>query len=223
MSGELVVEATGETVGEAKGNALRELEQLVPALDKEAVRFQVLAEGERGLLGVGFEPARVLATAARPAEAAARPGESDATGQLRELLAHVTAAFGLQCRVDVAESETALVGTCVGDDLGLLIGRHGQTIDALQLLAGTIVGRALEERKQVVVDASGYRDRRRRTLESLALRSADDATRSGSRVELDAMSAAERRLVHECLKDHPGVTTSSEGDEPYRHVVVEPA
>jgi spoIIIJ-associated protein len=224
VSDELTVEATGETVGEAKWNALRELELLAPALDKAAVRFQVLFEGERGLLGVGYEPARVLATADGAAAISTevdRPDESEAARHLRELLERIAGALGLRCRIEVVETEVSLTGTCIGDELGLLIGRHGQTIDAVQLLARTIVGRGDEERKEVVVDAAGYRDRRRRALETLALRGADEATRSGLRVELEPMSAAERKLVHECLKDHHGVSTASEGDEPNRFVVIE--
>jgi spoIIIJ-associated protein len=218
------VEATGETVGEAKWRALRELELLVPTLDKAAVRFQVLSEGERGLLGVGYTPARVVATTGdgQPAAPAARHDESPAAAKLREVLEHVAAAIGVRCRIEVEETESSLVATCFGDDLGLLIGRHGQTIDAVQLLASAIAGGSGGERLDVVVDAAGYRDRRRRTLESLAVRSADDAIRTGTRVALEPMSASERKLVHTALQDRPDVTTTSEGDEPYRHVVVEP-
>ncbi len=91
----------------------------------------------------------------------------------------------------------------------------------MQTLAGAIASRGAEERVGVVVDAAGYRDRRRRTLEAVAVRSAEEALREGMRVELDPMSAAERRLVHERLKDYDGVSTVSEGDEPNRYVVVE--
>jgi spoIIIJ-associated protein len=114
-----------------------------------------------------------------------------------------------------------LVATCVGGELGLLIGRHGATIDAVQTLANAIVGWGEDERKEIVVDAAGYRDRRRRTLEALAVRSADEAVRMRERVLLEPMSAAERKLVHERLKEYDGVRTVSEGDEPHRYVVVE--
>ncbi|HUY72355.1 MAG TPA: RNA-binding cell elongation regulator Jag/EloR [Gaiellaceae bacterium] len=226
MSAERTVEATGETVGEAKWNALRELELIVPALDKSAVRFQVLSEGERGLLGVGYWPARVVATAGESAASDGDPapsGESAAATRLRDLLEHVTAAIGVRCRIELVEDGSSLTATCFGDDLGLLIGRHGQTIDAVQVLASMIAGRGEEERKDVVVDAAGYRDRRRRTLEALALRSAEEVVRTGERVGLDPMSAAERKVVHTCLQDHEGVSTASAGDEPNRYVVVEPA
>ena len=218
-------EGTGETVGEAKWNALRELELLAPTLDRESVRFQVLSEGQRGLLGVGYEPARVLAAAGElRAEAAAGPAAgTDEARKLQELLTHVAAALDLRCRIEIAESDATLTGTFVGEDLGLLIGRHGQTIDAIQVLAGTIVGRGAEERREIVVDAAGYRDRRRRTLEAVARRGAEEAVRTGSRVALDPMTAAERKLVHTCLESYSGVTTSSEGSEPNRYVVVDPS
>jgi spoIIIJ-associated protein len=223
---QLTVEATGETVGDAKWQALRELEQLAPALDREAVRFQVLEEGSRGLLGVGATPARVVATV--DADAPPRPAsdidESEQAAQLRSVLEHITTAAGVRCRIDVEESDAAITATCSsGEDLGILIGRHGQTIDAVQTLAAAIVRQGEDDRKQIVVDAAGYRDRRRRTLETLAVRSADEAIRAGERVELEPMSSIERRLVHERLKDVDGVETVSEGDEPNRYVVVVPA
>ncbi|HEX4520851.1 MAG TPA: RNA-binding cell elongation regulator Jag/EloR [Gaiellaceae bacterium] len=227
MSPERTVEASGETVSEAKWRALRELELAVPGLDKANVRFQVLSEGERGLLGVGYTPARVLAavdSSLDGAPAAETPpiDESEAAASLRDLLAHITAAIGVRCRIEVDESGGVLAGTCYGDDIGLLIGRHGQTIDAVQVLAAAIAGGSGEDRLEVVIDAAGYRDRRRRTLEAVALRSAEEAVRTGSRVELEPMSSAERKLVHTALADREDVTTSSDGDEPNRFVVVEP-
>jgi spoIIIJ-associated protein len=219
---ELSVEATGETIAEAKWQALRELEQLQPSLDKAAVRFQVLTEGKRGLLGVGYTPARVLASVEGGTQAGVPPrDESECAAKARDVLEHVTTAIGLPCRVEVEESGEALVATCTGGDLGLLIGRHGATIDAVQVLVSAIVGRGEEERKEIVVDAAGYRDRRRRTLEALAVRCADEAVGTHERVLLEPMSAAERKLVHERLKDYAGVRTASEGDEPHRYVVVE--
>ena len=224
---QLTVEATGDTVGEAKWQALRELERLAPSLDKEAVRFQVLEEGSRGLLGVGATPARVVATVDADApdrHQAPQVDESEQAAQLRSVLEHITTAVGVRCRIDIDESEDAITATCSsGEDLGILIGRHGQTIDAVQTLAAAIVRQGEDDRKQIVVDAAGYRDRRRRTLETLAVRSADEAMRAGARVELEPMSSIERRLVHERLKDVEGVETVSEGDEPNRYVVVVPA
>ena len=228
MSDELSVEATGETVGEAKWSALRELEQRAPGLDRDAVRFQVVTEGERGLLGVGYTPARVIAIAARPpapapAEAVAHDDEGGEATVARDLLERSLAALGIAGTIAVDEYDDEVVATVSGHDLGVLIGRHGQMIDALQYLANTIAHRAVgEDRRRIVVDAAGYRARRTATLEGLARRGADQASATGRRVELEPMSSVERRIVHEALKDDPEVTTESEGTEPHRYVVVLP-
>src|SRR5690349_19630359 len=140
---DLVVEATGETVGEAKWAALRELEQRRPGLDKSAVRFEVVSEGERGLLGVGYAPARVVALL--PAEAvvemppaAARDGESEVAADVRDLVERIVAAMGIHARVDTLETDDTVAAVVNGGDLGILIGRHGQTIDAVQYLLNAI-------------------------------------------------------------------------------------
>jgi spoIIIJ-associated protein len=222
---EVSVETTGETVGEAKWKALRDLQRLAPGLDRDSVRYQVVDEGERGLLGVGYTPARVIATAATADEAPAplgpRPDESELAARVRSLVETTVAAIGVGAAVDVEETDDELLVTCTGGDLGFLIGKHGQTIDALQYVANAATHR-LGVGKSVTVDAAGYRERRRATLESIALRAADRAAR-GERVALDPMTAVERKVVHERLKDVDGVQTASEGAEPNRHVVVLPA
>jgi spoIIIJ-associated protein len=221
---ELTVEATGETVGEAKWAALRELEQRYPGLDKAAVHFEVVTEGERGLLGVGYAPARVVAHLPAAAAAAIELDESELATEARLLLTRVVDALGVDGRVNVHEDDGAITLTCSGADVALLIGRHGQTIDAVQYLLNAISHRAHgDERKEVIVDAAGYRDRRRVTLESLAVRTAQQVTTSGERVELDPMTAVERKVVHLKLKEFDGVETASEGTEPNRYVVVLPA
>ena len=223
MSEELSVEATGETVGEAKWSALRELERLAPGLDRESVRFQVVSEGERGLLGVGYAPARVVATAERPAAREAPDVGEGEPAVARELLERVVRTLRIDGRVEVTEDDDEVVATVTGADLGVLIGRHGQMIDALQYLANAIAHRTVgEERRRIIVDAAGYRARRATTLESIARRSAEQAAATGHRVELEPMSAVERRIVHESLKDDPEVSTASEGTEPHRFVVVIP-
>jgi spoIIIJ-associated protein len=218
------VETTGETVGEAKWAALRELEKLYPGLDKSAVRFQILAEGERGLLGVGFSPARVLASVDEESVETAPEPEGEIPQLVRELLERITSALGLRCRIDLTEEDGAIVASCAGSDLGRLIGKHGHTIDAIQYVVNAITSRRLgEERVPVVVDAAGYRARRRVALTALAERSARRAVESGIPVGLEPMSAVERKVVHECLKDDPSVETRSEGTEPQRHVIISPA
>jgi spoIIIJ-associated protein len=227
VSSDLQTEATGETVGEAKWQALRELERLSPGLDKSLVRFQVLSEGERGLLGVGYSPARVIAIVpakVEPAPAAAPADETELASRVRELLERTTRAMGLSCRVELLEDEDSVTAACYGSELGLLIGKRGQTIDAIQYLANAIVYRSFgDSAKQVVVDAAGYRERRRASLETLALRAAERARAGGEAVELEPMSANERKVVHLRLQEEPGVGTESEGIEPNRYVVVSPA
>ena len=225
---DLTAEATGETVGEAKWAALRELERRHPGLDKAAVEFEVVSEGERGILGVGYEPARVLAHL--PADAAevaavieAGTEEGDQAGEARALVAQIVATLGVDADVVARDEPDAIVITCSGPDVGLLIGRHGQMIDAIQYLLNVIAFRAYgEEKEDVVVDAAGYRARRQATLEGLALRVAERVRESGEREELEPMTAVERKVVHVHLKDVAGVGTTSEGTEPNRYVVVVP-
>jgi spoIIIJ-associated protein len=214
------VEATGETVGEAKWAALRELEQLVPGLDRESVEFQVVSEGERGLLGVGFTPAHVIAIV--PAQPrAARIDESAAASAARDFVQRIAATIGASVTISTSEREGVVTVTCAGPDLGLFIGKHGQTIDAIQYLANAVT-RVEGGDHEVIVDAAGYRKRRAKSLETVARRSAHRASATGHRVELDPMTPVERKIVHEALKDDPEVETRSEGSEPNRYVVVLP-
>ena len=190
----------------------------------------MLSEGQRGLLGVGYEPARVIATlsgeppaGAAPAARAPEhhPGDSPAAARVRALLGQVVDGLGLDAAVQVAESEERVTATVTGDDLGLLIGRHGHTIDAVQYLANAIVHRHEEDPVEVVVDAQGYRARRERTLRDVAARAAADVIRTGEPVPLEPMSSVERKIVHLYLQaEVPRVRTASEGSEPNRHVVV---
>jgi spoIIIJ-associated protein len=222
---ELQVEATGETVGEAKWAALRELEQQHPGLDKSTVRFQVVTEGERGLLGVGFTPAQVIATVSTAAvvEPAPPSDETELAAEARELVTRIADGIGVVGRIDVEETDEVITVSCVGPDLGMLIGRHGQTIDAVQYLANAVMWRRHpEDRKEVVIDAAGYRERRRVSLEALAVRSAERALTDGEPVELEPMTAVERKVVHLRLKEFDGVETTSDGTEPNRFVVVHP-
>jgi spoIIIJ-associated protein len=226
MTEQLQIEATGETVGEAKWSALRELEKLQPGLDKASVKFQVISEGERGLLGVGFAPARVLASVdadGEPGPVTEAVDESELAATVRDLLERIVGEIGVHARLEIEEDDETLTAAFSGRDLGLLIGKHGQTIDAIQYLANAIVYRGqMEDRKAIVVDAAGYRERRKASLDALAVRSAERATSTGQRVELEPMTAVERKVVHVRLKDYPGVATSSEGTEPNRFVVIEP-
>jgi spoIIIJ-associated protein len=231
------IEAAGETIGEAKWQAVRELERLHPGLDRDAVTFEVLTEGERGLLGVGTSPARVLARlnvaasppmaeldTSRAATAGAATGGSPLAQLVQELVERIADELGVPARVAVAEDDELVRASASGQELGFLIGRDGRTIDAVQYIVSAIAHRAQGEGgKSVEVDAGGYRERRRARLIASAQRAADRALATGRSVALEAMTPAERRIVHTALQDLGGVETSSEGDEPNRYVVVLPA
>jgi spoIIIJ-associated protein len=144
---------------------------------------------------------------------------------VREILEEVVAGLGLNGTVAVERDHEVVTGTVEGEDLGLFIGRHGQTIDAVQHLIFRIAlarGAGDEGDLRVVIDAEGYRARRAEALQRVADQAAEDARRYGRPVALDAMTASERKLVHEYLRDRGGVETYSEGEEPARHLVVAP-
>jgi spoIIIJ-associated protein len=149
---------------------------------------------------------------------------SDAADRVRDLLEHVNDALGLEADVVVDEEGRNIRGVLEGDDLGLFIGRHGTTIDAVQHLAFKVATRDVPPSAgiRVVIDAAGYRERREQALQRQADEAAADAVRSSRPVALDAMSATERKVVHEYLKDRDDVETYSEGTEPDRHLVVAP-
>lgn len=148
---------------------------------------------------------------------------SAAADAVRELVERVAKALDLEGPVEIEETSEEIVATLHGEDLGLFIGRHGSTIDAVQHLAQRVGQRAGDSEARIVVDAEGYRERRRNALERQADRAAHDALRSGRPVALDAMTASERKLVHEYLRDRGDIETYSEGDEPDRHLVIAPA
>jgi spoIIIJ-associated protein len=143
--------------------------------------------------------------------------------RVRVVLERVLDELELDGEVEITEDDEVISAVVDGDDdYGLLIGRRGQTIDALQLLCYQAAFQGIPDRKRVIVDAAGYRERRRETLQRRADRAAEQALDLSRPVELDAMSAPERRVVHERLKERPEVETYSEGTEPHRCVVVAP-
>ena len=147
----------------------------------------------------------------------AKPAE-----RVRAILERVVDALDVEANVEVDEDAEQIVGRVDGEDVGLLIGRRGQTIDAVQLLCYRAAFRGLQERKRVVVDAAGYRERRQEAIEGQADRAAERALKSGKEIELEPMTPSERRVVHQHLKDRAGVETFSEGEEPERCVIVAP-
>ena len=141
---------------------------------------------------------------------------------LAGLLEEIVDGLGLDAEVEVAEADGVLTGRLEGEDVGLFIGRHGQTIDAVQHLAQRIVFPEGPSSVRVVIDANGYRERRAAALQGEADDAADDAVSSGKPVELDPLPPFERRIVHEYLRERGDVETHSEGNEPERYLVISP-
>jgi spoIIIJ-associated protein len=149
-------------------------------------------------------------------------GTDQATARVRELMERIADAAGVEAGVEIHVDGDGLTAEYVGDDLALLIGHHGQTIDAIQHLAYRFAMHGEAERLPVVVDAAGYRERRAQTLRQTAEQAAQMAVSDRRPVPLEAMSALERKVIHEHLKDRHDVETYSEGQEPSRHLVVAP-
>ena len=213
-------EAEGATVGEAKRSAFKQLEREYPGLSQDAVEFEVIDEPDEA----GERPARVVATADLDAwEEGHDEMPDEPPERVRAVVARVVLALGLEGSVDIEETPEEIRATVNGPELGLLIGRHGSTIDALQDVASRAAYAQVQgDRKRVVVDAAGYRERREATLRRHADRAVADALDFGRAVELEPMSPHERKVVHTYLADRADVETHSEGDEPERRLVVTP-
>jgi spoIIIJ-associated protein len=210
------VEAEGAGVGEAKWHALKQLEPRFPGITADCVDFVVVADGAEGL-------ARVIGEVdeAKWREVATTLHE-EPQERLRALVTRIVHELGLSATVDITETEEELRATVNGDELGLLIGKHGATIDALQHLAVRIAYPDRDRAKQVVIDAAGYRDRREEALHRQADRAIAEALEYGRPVELEPMRALERKVVHLYVRDRADVETHSEGDEPDRRLVISP-
>lgn len=222
MTIEVRAEQEGASVAEAKARAIEEIRRQAPGIAEDEIAIQVVDEGERGLLGIGTKPARVVAFAEAP-EPPARE-ESELTAAIRSFSERVAATIAEGSRAELSEDAEAITVSFKGENLGLLIGKRGQAIEAIEQLANAIahhLGGA--EVKRVKVDAGGYRERQKANLSYVALQAAKRAIASGEPQPLEPMTAFERRLVHERLKGYPGVTTTSDGEGPGRHVVVSPA
>jgi spoIIIJ-associated protein len=216
---ELTAEAEGTTLGEAKWNAVKQLEPRFPGVTADSVSFEVLEDGDED----AGTPARVRAALDEEAfERLAREIPEEPAERVRAVVSRVVHALGLRASVDIDESDDEIRATVNGDDLGLLIGRHGATIDALQHLAMRAAFHSSADHKAVVVDAAGYRERREAALRRAADRAVEDALSFGRPVELEPMGPQERRIVHMYLRERSDVQTHSEGDEPDRRLVVTP-
>ena len=217
--------ARAATVETARRLALERLRKIVPVVSEADVEFIVLDEGSKGgLFGRGRVEAQVEARL-RPTAAAAEvldEGPPPSAEALRVFVQGVVDRMGIEASIEAFDTPEAVRAEISGDDLGILIGRHGATIDALQYIAAIVVNGDRRQRRQVVVDAEGYRTRRESSLKALADRTAQKVAGDASSVQLKPMTAGERKVIHLHLKDHPRVETVSEGQEPFRAVVISP-
>ena len=217
------VEANGKTVEEAIEKALTEL-----GLERTQVEVEVVREGRGGILGIGGEDARVIVRP-KATEQRAEAGEED-IGLAVEVLEKLLSLMGVEASVRVREPETlgdgsALVKTVLdisGDDLGILIGRRGETLASLQYLVNLIIGRKLKAKSSFGVDVAGYRRRREESLKSLALHMAERVRSTHQVMTLEPMPPNERRIVHLTLAQDASVITESIGEGENRKVVIRP-
>jgi spoIIIJ-associated protein len=207
MSGKLnTVETTGKTIDEAIELALAELNVTRDRIDYEVV--EVPSKGLFGFIGSKLARVKVTVHAIDPVEEA------------RGFLAKVFEAMNITVLMEKMTHDDHVVINLRGDDLGVLIGKHGQTLDALQYLTNLAANRDADERSRIVLDVEDYRKRRAETLSRLAMRLADKVKRRGEKVVLEPMSPQERKIIHMALQNDYRVVTYSEGDEPYRKVVI---
>jgi spoIIIJ-associated protein len=227
------VETDGDTIDLAIENALKML-----GVSRDKITVDILSEGKRGILGFGAQKARIRAALRKSAvetktpQAKAPTGEADVAidpavlaERAKTILADVLALMGVQASIETTHDdergETIL--EIRSESSGLLIGRKGQTLEALQYLITRIVGeRPGPDGPHLVVDIENYRERRRKTLEDMALRLGEKAKRQRKTVTVDALSAADRRIIHAALQDDPWLTTKSLGQGSYRRLLIIP-
>ncbi len=239
----LSIEKTAKTVQQAINDALDEL-----GLSVEDVIIEVLEEGESGgILGLGRKQAKVRVTVENPAaqeepaefaeadmesaepeeeyygdEEYAGDPETPEEAETSAYVASILSGIGIHGKISSYRDGDTLHIEVTGPDCGAAIGRHGETLEAIQYLASLVANKISEERIRVILDIGGYRRRRENTLIGMAERAADKVVHSGVNFSLEPMNASERRIIHSALQSFPGVTTFSEGEEPQRHVVIAP-
>lgn len=205
------VEKSARTVDEAIEDALREL-----ALSRDQVEVQVLDEGAKGLFGLlGSKQARVLVKPKDQQLQKIKTGADFLQGLLEQL--DIEASFS-----QGTSDDGTTVFTIEGRNLGMVIGHRGQMLDALQYLVNVVANKEGDDWVRILLDAEGYRKRREEALYSMAQRMAERAKTQGQKVALEPMNPAERRIIHMALAEDTQVETSSEGEDPYRRVIIIP-
>lgn len=201
------VEKLGRTVEEAVASALADL-----GISKESAVIEVLEEPSKGLFGIlGSRPARVRVSV-----------RETPSYRARQLLEKIFEAMNLAVNLEIKEKDNDLLINLSGNGLGILIGRRGETLNALQYLVNLCVNKSQLQKKKVILDVEGYRQRREQTLERLALRLAEKAKQRGRNIVLEPMNPQERRIIHTALQGRDDIYTYSEGEEPFRKIVISP-
>ena len=200
------VEFSAKTVDDAITDACQKF-----TVSSDKLEYEVVEEGSSGFLGIGSKPAIIKARA-----------KSSVTDIAKDFLKDVFEAMDMVVVVNVKynESDRVMDIDLSGDDMGVLIGKRGQTLDSLQYLVSLVVNKDVEDYIRVKVDTENYRQRRKDTLENLAKNISYKVKRTKRAVSLEPMNPYERRIIHSALQNDKYVTTHSEGDEPFRHVVV---
>lgn len=201
------IEIIGRTAEEAIQNALRELN-----VTEEKVTIEVLEEGSKGFLNIiGVKPAKVKVTLKR-----------DYIGDAKKFLRDILNAMNVKAEIHIKEENNEININLVGPNMGVLIGYRGETLDSLQYLLSLVVNKNHDETyKRVILDTVNYRQNRQETLKKLALKMGDKVRINGKTLKLEPMNPYERRVIHSTLQNNAYVTTHSEGDDPYRRVVIE--
>lgn len=201
---------TGKTVEDAVTNALVQLETT-----SDNIEYEVLEKGSTGFLGMGSKPAKIQARIKE-----VEVTEVSIEDTCVEFLSKVFEAMNLVVKINVTVSEEEVYVDLIGDDMGVLIGKRGQTLDSLQYLLSLVINKNSENYLRVKLDTENYRERRKETLDNLAKNIAFKVKRTKKSVSLEPMNPYERRIIHSALQNDRYVTTKSEGEEPFRHVVV---
>ena len=202
------IEISARTVDDAVTEACKQF-----SVTSDKLEFEVLEEGKAGILGFGAKPAVIKVRV-----------KTSLVDNVKAFLNDVFSAMNLEVIVNINydETENNMDIDLVGEDMGMLIGKRGQTLDSLQYLVSLVANKETDDYIRVKVDTENYRERRKATLENLAKNMAHKVKRIRRSVSLEPMNPYERRIIHSALQDDKYVTTHSEGDEPYRRVVITP-
>lgn len=206
LKSETVIEKTAKSVNEAKEEALAEL-----GISEAEAEIEIIDEGKGGLFGIGAKDAKVKVTVKEPVIYAAK-----------RFLSQVFSDMGLEVEIDGSLEGDNLKIELSGGNMGIIIGKRGDTLDSLQYLTSLVVNKISEDYIKVTLDTENYREKRHTALLALADRLAKKVSRSGKKYTLEPMNPYERRIIHSALQENEDVTTFSVGEDPYRKVVIAP-